>query len=177
MTQATATADAPAKFGSQADFARLQGWRKSYVTALKQQGRLVFTSDGQVDFDASLQRIRDTTGAPERAAPAVQGSRMSAAQERERHYSSELKRLEYEREVRKLREAKEVNSAVDDAGAMFRAGVEAWRDRLTPQLAALAGDEQRIAALLVTETEDLLRRLVKRLEAAAAAADTEGAEP
>lgn len=175
MSDPAVPGDQAAKFGSQADFARAQGWRKSYVTALKQQGRLVFNAAGQVDFDASLQRIRDTTGAPERAAPAVRGSRMSAAQERERHYSSELKRLEYERAVRKLREADQVNSAVDDAGALFRAGVEAWRDRLPPQLAALGGDEQRISALLASETEDLLRRLAKRLEAAAR--DGEGVEP
>ena len=167
MSDPAVPGDQAAKFGSQADFARAQGWRKSYVTALKQQGRLVFTGDGRVDFDASLQRIRDTTGAPERAAPAVQGSRISAAQERERHYSSELKRLEYERAVHKLREADEVRSAADDAGALFRAGVEAWRDRLAPELAALGGDEQRISALLASETDQLLRRLAKRLHALA----------
>ena len=74
--------------GSQADFARAQGWEKSYVTKLKKEGRLAFTSDGLVDFEASLQRIKGSSGAPERAAPAVQGKTYSDSQDRERFYSA-----------------------------------------------------------------------------------------
>jgi hypothetical protein len=153
--------------GSQADFARSQGWQKSYVTKLKGEGRLVFTDDGLVDFAASLARIGQTTGAPERAAPAVQGITYSTSQERERFYSAELKRLELERETKKVLEASDVASVVADAGAIFRAGVEAWRDRLPPQLAALGADEQRIAAMMADECEQLLRRVSERFEALA----------
>ena len=75
--------------GSQADFARAQGWEKSYVTKLKKEGRLAFTADGLVDFDASLERIKGSSGAPERAAPAVQGRAYSDSQDRARFYSAE----------------------------------------------------------------------------------------
>ena len=46
---------------SQAEFARRIGWNKSTVTRAKQAGRLVLTADGQVDTDASIQRLRETT--------------------------------------------------------------------------------------------------------------------
>lgn len=153
--------------GSQADFARAQGWQKSYVTALKQEGRLVFNEAGQVDFAASLKRIKGTAGAPERSDPAVQGNTFRDAQDRERFYSAELKRLELERETRQLRRADEVASSVEDAGALIRTTVEAWRDRLPPQLAALGADEERIAAFMREECAHLLKRMVDKFAALA----------
>jgi len=156
------TATAAARYGSQTDFAAANGWGKPYVSKLKAEGRLVFNAAGQVDFAASLARIKATTGAPERAAPPVQGVEYANAQDRERHYSAELKRLEWERETRRVLLADEVYSAVNDAGAMVRAAVEAWRDRLPPQLAAIGPDEARIASLLAAECEQLLRRLSDR---------------
>lgn len=157
--------------GSQADFARAQGWQKSYVTALKQAGRLVFDDDGKVLFGASLQKIKDTTGAPERADPTVQGKPYSDSQDRERFYNAELKRLELERETRKVRESAEVASAVDDAAAIIRTTVEAWRDRMPPQLAALGADEQRIGSFLAAECEHLLQRLAEKFATLATAED------
>lgn len=169
----SAAAAVTATLGSQADFARAQGWQKSYVTALKKAGRLVFADDGQVLFEPSLQRIKDTAGAAERAAPQVQGKAYSDSQDRERFYNAELKRLELERETRKLRESAEVVSAVDDAAALIRSTVEAWRDRMPPQLAALGADEQRIASFLAAECEHLLQRMAEKFGALAAAEDSQ----
>lgn len=42
------------------DFAALLGVKPSYVTKLKQHGRLVLTDDGHVEVEASKQRIEDT---------------------------------------------------------------------------------------------------------------------
>jgi hypothetical protein len=62
--------DTPAT-ATRAQFARLQGWRPSYVTQLARDGRLVFADKAQrlVDVAASVQRIRDTMD-PSRAAVA-----------------------------------------------------------------------------------------------------------
>ena len=158
------TAIVPAT-GPQSAFAAAQGWSRSYVTKLKDQDRLVFTADGLVDFAASLARIKATSGAPERAAPAVQGPDYADAQDRERFYSAELKRLQLERETAEVLRAEDVRAAVDDAAAVIRTAVESWRDRLPPQLAALAGDEPRIAALLAAECEALLGRMAQRFAA------------
>ena len=162
-------AGSPQAFGNQAEFARAQGWQKSYVTALKKEGRLVFATDGAVDFLASLQRIKGTAGAPERSAPAVQGKPYSDSQDRERFYNAELKRLELETLTKQLRRADDVASGLDDAGALIRATVEAWRDRLAPQLAALGGDEQRIGAFLAEECAHLLKRMAAKFTALAGA--------
>ena len=164
MTTATAQAT-----GSQADFAAANGWSKSYVTKLKNESRLVFTPAGLVDFAASLARIKATTGAPERAAPAVQGEAFASAQDRERFYSAELKRLEWERETRKVLPADEVDATIDDAAATIRSTVEGWRERLPAQLAACGADEQRIGALLAYECDALLRGMADRFGGLSAA--------
>ena len=81
---------------SLAGFARVLGSGKSYVTKLKQQDRLVFLPTGLVDVPASLERIRASSRAVERAAAPVQGVNYADAAERDKHYSAELRRLEYE---------------------------------------------------------------------------------
>lgn len=53
-----------------AEFARYKGWRASYVTELKQAGRLVLTNDGRVLVRESLQRI-DQTQDPSKAGVAA----------------------------------------------------------------------------------------------------------
>lgn len=153
--------------GNLTEFCGLQGWSKSYGSKLKSQDRLVFTADGLVDFAASLARIKATSGAPERAAPPVQGEAYANAQDRERFYSAELKRLELERETGKLLQADEVHALASETGAMIRATVEGWRARLVPQLASIGGDEPRIGALLAAECEALLARLAQKFAAAA----------
>ncbi|MCX8003436.1 MAG: hypothetical protein N2688_00520 [Burkholderiaceae bacterium] len=149
--------------GTQAEFARAQGWERSYVTKLKQQGRLVITDDGLVDFEASLERIRQTTQALERAAPAVQGVQFADARSAREYYEAELKRLEYEAAVGKLLRTDDVDDAVADVSATYRAGIEALVERLPAQIVALGGDEARIRALLRDEGEHLLRRVSERL--------------
>lgn len=161
---------AQATTGTQAQFAAANNWARSYVTKLKQEGRLVFTPDGQVDFAASLARIKATTGAPERAAPAVQGDAYAGSQDRERFYTAELKRMEFERETRKVLDAAEVDATVDDAGVTIRTAIEGWRDRMPAQLAACGGDESRIAACLAYECDALLRRMADKFAGLAGAA-------
>lgn len=164
---------ATAPHGTQAEFARAQGWSKGYITGLKKADRLVFAADGVVDFAASLERIKATSGAPERAAPAVQGKGYSDSQDRERFYAAELKRIEYERATGQVLAREEVDATMDDVAAMIRAGVEAWRDTLPPQLAAIGGDEARIAGFLAGECESLLRRMADRFAKLASAGPAE----
>jgi hypothetical protein len=152
-------AAAETAFGNQAEFARAQGWQKGYVSNLKRDDRLVFTAAGQVDFAASLARIKATSGALERAAPPVQGQTFEAAQDAEKFYSAQLRRLEFERQVGTVRGADDVLSVIDDAAAIFRAGVESWAATLPAQMVALAGDEARMRAFLEAECERLLRRV------------------
>lgn len=50
---------------NQTEFAKHIGVAKSYITQLKQEGRLVFAENGKVDVEASLLRIKET-GDPNR---------------------------------------------------------------------------------------------------------------
>lgn len=167
MTEAADVVDAP-KACSQADFARLHGWSKSYVTKLKTEGRLVFTDGGLVDVEASLARIRNSTGAPERASAPVVGSKLQDLQAREKELDIQRKEREERAAVGELLEAQQVLDAVGDAGALFRSQLEAWPDRLSPQIAALGSDEGRIRALLADHVEAVLNEFVHRLNAAGA---------
>ncbi len=163
MSQAVAQAT-----GTQSEFAAANGWSKSYVTKLKQEGRLVLTPAGLVDFPASLDSIKATSGAPERAAPAVQGKVYSEAVDRKAYAEGELAMIRLQQELKKLLSAEEVFSVLDDAGTLIRTMVEGWRDRLPPQLAALGGDESRIEAFMRSECDYLLRRLSEKLAMGAA---------
>jgi len=52
---------------TQAEFARLLGYRRSYVTALKRDGRLVLADDGAVQVAESIARIEATRDPGKRA--------------------------------------------------------------------------------------------------------------
>lgn len=156
---------APA-FCSQAEFARLQGWAKSYVTELKHQGRLVFDAEGrQVDVAASLARIQATTERTGQAsAPAVPPA-VRVDRDRKEFYDAENARLDLEERLGKLMPAAQVLEAVADAGAIFAQQLEALPERLAPQLAALGGDEGRIRAALADALEGVRHDMVTKLRA------------
>lgn len=145
------------------DFARRQGWSKSYVSKLRAEGRLVFNDGGLVNVPASLRRIKDTTRADTRAAAAVMGAEFGDAKDRNEHYIAELNRLKLEREVGSLLDAADVLSVVGDAAATLRARLEPLPYRLASQLAALpAGDEAGMRELLSSAIHDVLEDLARR---------------
>lgn len=166
------TAAAPVRTTcTQAEFARRQEWSKSYVTKLKGEGRLVLTDEGLVDVEASLALIQSTTTAPERASTPAQTPTFADAADREKFYAAELKRLDYEAQVRKIALMADVESVMLDVATRLRGALEAWPDRLTPVLAAAAGDEDRIRTLLVEEVEMRLAELSRGFGALAAAGE------
>lgn len=155
------TAPAPAAC-NQAEFGRLHGWGKSYVSKLKLQGRLVFTHDKLVDVRASLARIQAETGAPERAsAPAVSPSTRSD-RDRQAFYDAEKSKLDLEERIGALLAADQVLSALADAAVTLRTSLETWPDRLSPEIAALGGDEARIRARLADHVEGALEEISRR---------------
>jgi hypothetical protein len=151
---------------SRAEFARRQGWSKSYITKLADQGRLVLTDDGsQVVIEASLQRIAATTRAPERADAKVVPPAFTTARERKEWYDAEGARLDLEERVGLLLERGDVLSVVAEAATVIRTRLEALPDRLAPQLAALAGNEQRIRLTLAEQIEHVLAEMARRFAA------------
>jgi hypothetical protein len=157
--------------GSQADLARAMGKSKSYITKLKQQGRIVPNADGSYDIPASMAREaatadparadvaqrhaenRATTGytAPQPAADGGVGNSYQAARAvKERYLALEAKRA-YEVACGQLMRADEVSSAVLDAATNMRTRLESLPDQLAVQLHGHLDENQRraIAANLI----------------------------
>jgi hypothetical protein len=154
--------DADTNIVRKSEFAAANDWRRSYVSKLANEGRLVLTEDGRVKVKESLALIAATTGAPERAsAPAVQ-PQFRLDRDRKEFYDAENARLDLEERVGQLMNRAEVLSVVADAAVSLRARIETWPDRLAPQLAALGSDEGRIRALLADHVHTALTDLSQR---------------
>lgn len=153
---------------TQADFARHIGKAKSYVTALKHDGRLVIDEDGQVIVDATLARLAETAQAPERAG-VVTASFSEAREQKERYEASRAKR-EFERECGLLTPVADVVAAVANAGTQFRQRLESMADSLAPDLVQVT-DEAAMRRALGEWAEQTLAELAR---AFAALADEDG---
>lgn len=166
-------APATATFG---EFARLAGFKRSYITQLRKDDRLVF--DGQrIDVAASLERIRATADpskqpvADRHAAnrKAVAGgdnqdadpndefvdvptgasgdmSYQTARAIKERYAAMAAKR-DYEISMQQLLNAEDVRQAVLGAVTTLRSRLETLPDTLAPQV-AVTNDESKARALL-----------------------------
>lgn len=177
------------KLATLAEFARLEGWKKSYATQLRQAGRLVMvpTPDGdRVDVVASRARIAATSDPSKRAVadrhaaaraadapaaePASTGTDEPATEStgfaywRER--SERAKALTAERELAvtegQLVQRADVIATITEGVVTLRTRLEALPDTLGPQLAA-EPDEGRCRALLAEAVEDLLGDLARKL--------------
>lgn len=167
---------------TRAQFARLNGWGRSYVTELAQAGRLVLADNGKVLVRESLERIKATADpahaavaqrhAAERAAKANGddeqpktdrvGSTFSQAKAVRERYNAMLAKVEYEQRIGELVSAKEVRRAAEEFGAALRRRWENLADSLAAVCAA-ESDPARVHALISDEVEQTLLDLSKEL--------------
>ena len=157
---------------TQAEFARLLGVQKSYVSKLKDQGRLVFADDGRVDVEASKQRIQQTAD-PNRDDVSQRfdkasssgsqrqngdiGNSYQAARAVKEKYSAMQAKLDYERAIGKVVDKADVQAVVEDVITQFRQGLENLPYRLAPELVGL--DLDGIRAALKQEVFDSLAKM------------------
>lgn len=173
---------------TQTEFAKIIRRRRSYVTQLKKDGRLVLAGR-RVKVRESIDRIEATRdpskqGVAERHEKARHpdigtGDDITAAESEDdtsratsgyqhwRERSERAKALQAERENAKaegeLVEARHIGGAAESAGAVFRSATENLVLELAPELADIR-DEQRIAALLTQRFHDMLQQLAATLE-------------
>ncbi len=160
----------------QAEFARMQGWDRSYVTELKKAGRLVMSKDGKlVIADASLVRIKETEDPArqdvkerhesERSVQEKSPTRNSYNEARTRREQAEADQAEMS--AAKMRgtlvNAEEARLFGADVGATFRSSLESLSDRLPHELIALKTVDE-IRAALVENFEELLSDLSLKIE-------------
>lgn len=171
------------------EFATLAGIRKSYVTQLKHEGRLVLTDDGRaVRVAESLERIKATRDparidAVERHA-AARGSELPQAhgpptaeedneseaprsgayheaRARKEHWLAKAAERDYQVSIGKLLDADQVVAVAADAATNLRVAFEALPEILGPQLAA-EQDEARCRALIAEAIEHALEEAARR---------------
>jgi len=157
---------------TQAEFARMLGVQKSYVSKLKDQGRLVFAEDGRVDVEASKQRIQQTAdpnrddvsqrferpkGAENGRQSGDVGNSYQAARAVKEKYSAMQAKLDYEKAIGKVVDKADVQAVVEDVITQFRQGLENLPYRLAPELVGL--DLDGIRAALKQEVFDALAKM------------------
>ncbi len=175
---------------TQRQFADHIGCRPSYVTKLKQEGRLVLTDDAKrVCVAESIARIEATRDPAKRAvaerhaterggalqAPAGEGTDKApedpaglanpdyqAARAKREHFAAEREEMRYRQEAAELLVAVEVEGEVASILTELRTRLEALPDTLGPQLAPIT-DEQQVRTRLAEEIELALGEVARRL--------------
>lgn len=183
---------------TQAAFAARNGWAKSYVTQLKQDGRLVMAMDGSVDVEASLARIAATED-PSKAGVAARHAKARAGggdgqgkdekqeevmekvgasfklwQARKMKADAEMAEQERDRRAGILVPREAAEYAIDDVAAGVRASMENLPGRWAPILFPLQTLEETQAALVEmveSELRGLAERAARRAESLRALAD------
>jgi hypothetical protein len=166
--------------GSLSEYARHIGASPSYVTKLKDQGRLVLREENGrqvVDFDLSDRLVRNTAdmgrvrnganASPGRApsaplAPVAESGRVDTifrqAQAQERAYSAKLVELQYREAVGELVKVSDVRAETARLAAALRESILQLPARLTPVLAA-ESDPAKLHDLLERELHQVLAQL------------------
>jgi len=159
---------------NQAAFARRIGKARSYITALKNAGRIVMAGD-LVDVEASLRMIEQTGGsrpdvaerhAAEKAAPAPQqpaaaqdndkiGNSYQAARAVKEKYGALKAKAEYETMIGNLIPREDADAAMRFIGAAVRAALEVFPDQTAP-LVAHSTDLAEIQDQLTQSCRDAL---------------------
>lgn len=161
------------EFVTQAEFARLKGCTKAYITKLKHNGRLVMTDTGLVDTratEALLQASADPSKEGGRRRSAEQRGQAGQDQQskeygdfqahrakRERHMAG-LAELEEAKQRGQLLDAAQVVKALTDNAAAMRTALERLPDRIAPVLAAET-DANRVYEIMEKEIGQLLDEL------------------
>ncbi len=179
---------------SLADFARRLNYKKSYITQLKQDGRLVLTADGKrVVVDASIELLKQTSDpsrntvadrhaeARERSsdqpAPTAEENRIGSSYQasravKERFLALTAKR-DYDISMGKLVDAEHVRHSITSAVITLRQRLELLPDTMASELAA-EREEIKVRAILGDAIEvaldDLAREFTNLFKAQGGAA-------
>lgn len=169
--------------GNQSDFARAYGYSKAAVTQFKQADRLVFTATGQVDFEASKARIKETADpnradvslrhaatrervmVPEMPDDDIDGAGGATYQEsraKKEKYLALQAKVDYEKSIGDLAERAEVERDWSAVAVILRTSLERIPESMSAELAAET-DENRIHAMLVEQIESILKQAADQI--------------
>lgn len=153
------------KTGSQAEFARKYGYSKAAITQFKKAGRLVFVSAGVLDFEASRQRIIDTSD-PNRAdvvrrhaalrnpeskedKEVISSNSFQNARTVKEKYLALQAKLDYEVSSGSLIEWEKVEKVISERGMHFKDGLLLMSRKIAPLI--VGKDDVREIELIITK--------------------------
>ena len=142
------------------EFAVAQGWAKSYVSNLIRQNRMVLTEDGRVMVAESRALIAATIKQPQmlknmESETSVRGD----SRDRKSFYEAESARLDLEERIGLLLEKNHVISVVAEASSILRQRLTSRSAVLSPQIAAVGGDEALIKTMLSDHDDQTLAEI------------------
>lgn len=170
---------------NQTEFAAHLGKAKSYITKLKQQGRLVMV-DGKVDVEASIALIEQNrdhnrddvverwdahrSDQKTEAAKIVSNDEKSASaaiafnlyRARKMKADAQSAELQYKKDDGSVMDTAEVRAIAANAGATLRTQLERIPDQLAPEL-SVEQNEERIHALIADHIEHALAMASKAI--------------
>lgn len=145
--------------GNQAGYARHRDVSRKTVTEWKQRGLLRFTADGEVDFGASDQALREHGLVDNEQAAGLDGMwSMAEAETVKENYAARIKRLEFGRESAAVAEIDDVVAAIVSEYALVRQRLSRIGAVMAPRLAATR-DASLIKAAIDTEVVAALQEL------------------
>lgn len=160
--------------GSQAEFSRWYGCSRASVTEFAQNGRVVWAADKVLDFEATKQKIADTTdridmveiaAAKKGVAPPPQnrsGEVYQQSKAQEKYYKALQAKADYEQSIKELVPVAEVEAAMTNAGIILREAFERMPDFLGEELFA-ANSAEEIKEILSNHINELLEQAAENL--------------
>lgn len=169
---------------TQSEFARQMNFKRSYVTQLKNEGRLIMAGK-LVDVEASIDLIESTRDPSKKPiADMHQANRESAgvvdrendfvdviidnqeqdfnsyqqSRAKREHYAALQAQMQYEKEIGRLLDVDQVVLAVASGDAVIRNRLESMRDVLAPQL-SIETDIDRIKSMITDYVDMILAEL------------------
>lgn len=177
---------------NQTQFAKHLGVHKSYITELKQAGRLVIAENGKVDVQASLLLIKETgdpnrddvvsrhadargketkteeIGKPKADKKVVKiidadAASFSKGRAKEQHFKALAAELEYQKSIGEVVPKADMQAAVADVVTSFRQRLENLPHSISAELVGISQDE--IHVRIKHECHEILNELSREFAA------------
>lgn len=158
---------------TQREYAERVGVSQQRISSLSRQKKVVKFPDGSIDpdrTDALLADVLDISHRPGFGPTAKGGesgdvestaetSELTAAKTKKARYDAELSKLKYQELAGQLVKIEAVAQAVNDIGRLVSTRLQAWPNKLAPELAAET-DPTQVNAIL----EEEINRLVEEMQ-------------
>jgi hypothetical protein len=157
-----------AQLVTRAEFARLQGWSKAYITKLSAQDKLVFVEDDdgvqKIDAEATIRKMAKRASPSGRPAEQVRDQEEQDDRRRQDFYKAEMMRLDLEERTGRLFDAEQITMVIAGAVAKFATALERLKPEIAAELPGFIGDDEGLEQFLTLKFGDLQDNLTREFK-------------